>query len=138
MTSTAEMLEILTYTLESAVLRFSNEAELHEGIAEVLVSKQIPLRRLSGMALLRSGTASRINRCIGGYMKLIVETIPVGVQSPTLCDVDLCDLDSSVRVTCAELLRPDSKYAKKPSAYKRTPLCTGHAHVVIAEAMVGL
>ena len=45
MTSTAEMLESLTYTLESAVLRFSNEAELHEGIAEVLVSKQIPFER---------------------------------------------------------------------------------------------
>jgi hypothetical protein len=67
-------------------------------------------------------------------MKLIVETIKIDGRLPIPCDFEVCELDSSVRVTCKELLRDN----RRSDVYDKTPLCTGHAHVVISESMVGL
>lgn len=67
-------------------------------------------------------------------MKLIIETIPIDEHLPIPCDFDICELDASVRVTASDILRDN----RQSEAYERTPCCTGHAHVVISEAMVGL
>jgi hypothetical protein len=66
-------------------------------------------------------------------MKLIVETIPIGGKREIGCDFELCDLTATVRITAPDLDRDGNR-----GPYKNTPVCTGHAHVVVAETMVGL
>jgi hypothetical protein len=64
-----------------------------------------------------------------------VEEIAImGEQMPP-CDFDCCKLDATVMVTAPNTLRDN----RQVETYdKPTPLCTGHAHVIVAEAMVGL
>jgi hypothetical protein len=65
-------------------------------------------------------------------MKLIVETIPVDARKMEPCSRELCDLDATVRLSCDDLGELNG------DALNETLLCTGHAHVIIAEAMLGL